>query len=184
MITENRFETERLILRKWKIDDLDDFYEYARVEGVGEKAGWAHHKNIDETKNILKIFMAERGNFAIEYKENNKVIGSIEIRPQEKSLPIDEGKINGNVGFVLSKDYWGRGIIPEAAGFLIDYVFSNNLVDNIYMGYYDHNAQSKRVQEKLGLKKIGETNVTTRFGKVEHLIMMRISKEDCQEKNS
>ena len=33
-------ETERLILRPWKQTDLDDFFEYASVDGVGEMAGW------------------------------------------------------------------------------------------------------------------------------------------------
>lgn len=32
-------ETERLILRQWKESDLEDFYEYASVPGVGEMAG-------------------------------------------------------------------------------------------------------------------------------------------------
>lgn len=178
ILTNNVFETERLILRAWTHDDLDDFFEYAKVEGVGEMAGWSHHKSIEETRAVLQIFMDTKTVFAIVYKENNKVIGSIEIRPQEKALPCDEGKVNENIGFVLSKEYWGQGLMPEAAGFLIDYVFKNNLVDNIYMGYFDHNLQSKRVQEKLGLKSFEETNITTRSGKVEHLIMNRLSRED------
>lgn len=45
-------ETERLILRPFKQSDLDDFYEYASVEGVGEMAGW----NTMKTKNSLKKF--------------------------------------------------------------------------------------------------------------------------------
>ena len=40
-------ETERLILRPWQEADLDDFYAYASVPGVGEMAGWAHHQSID-----------------------------------------------------------------------------------------------------------------------------------------
>ena len=38
-VTKIRIETERLILRAWREEDLEDFYEYASVEGVGEKAG-------------------------------------------------------------------------------------------------------------------------------------------------
>ena len=40
-------ETERLILRPFREEDLGDFYEYASVEGVGEMAGWKHHESID-----------------------------------------------------------------------------------------------------------------------------------------
>lgn len=45
-------ETERLILRPWKQTDLDDFFEYASVDGVGEMAGWKHH----EIKKSLKVY--------------------------------------------------------------------------------------------------------------------------------
>ena len=41
-------ETNRLLLRSFKQSDLKDFYEYASIEGVGEMAGWPHHKSIEE----------------------------------------------------------------------------------------------------------------------------------------
>ena len=41
--------TKRLILREWKEDDLDDFYEYASVPGVGEMAGWHFHETKEKT---------------------------------------------------------------------------------------------------------------------------------------
>lgn len=76
-VTNKTIETDRLILRAWKETDLDDFYEYASVEGVGEMAGWKHHESIDVTKKILQSFISEKNVFAIVYKENNKVIGSL-----------------------------------------------------------------------------------------------------------
>lgn len=45
-------ETERLIIRAWRETDLDDFYEYAKVDGVGQMAGWNPHKSIQESKTI------------------------------------------------------------------------------------------------------------------------------------
>lgn len=68
--------------------------------------------------------------------------------------------------------------MPEAAKILFDFVFENDLVDNIYAGYFDYNLQSKRLQEKLGLKKVEEVDKKTATGKVEHLIVNRISKEE------
>ena len=41
-------EAERLILRPFRQEDLQDFYEYASVEGVGEMAGWRHHAGVLE----------------------------------------------------------------------------------------------------------------------------------------
>ena len=67
-------ETDRLILRALEITDLDDFFEYASINGVGEKAGWEHHKSKDESLEILKMFINEKKAFAIVLKENQKVI--------------------------------------------------------------------------------------------------------------
>ena len=53
-------ETERLILREWKLSDAKDLYEYASVPGVGEKAGWSHHESLSESKAILKDLWKEK----------------------------------------------------------------------------------------------------------------------------
>ena len=58
-------ETERLILRPFEQSDLDDFYEYARVDGVGEMAGWKHHENKEKSQSILDLFITEDKTFAI-----------------------------------------------------------------------------------------------------------------------
>ena len=59
--------TDRLTLRPWEYNDLDDFYEYASVEGVGEMAGWSHHKSKDESKTILNLFVRGKKTFALVY---------------------------------------------------------------------------------------------------------------------
>ena len=63
-------ETKRLILRSFKQTDLEDFYEYASVEGVGEMAGWKHHENIAESQSIMNSFISEDKVFAICLKKN------------------------------------------------------------------------------------------------------------------
>ena len=67
-ITHVRLETERLILRPWREEDLYDLYAYASVPGVGEMAGWPHHKNLETSKAVLNRFMEEKNVFALEEK--------------------------------------------------------------------------------------------------------------------
>ena len=111
-ITNYKIETERLVLRPWEETDLSDFYEYASVEGVGEMAGWKHHGSIEDSKKILDLFISTKKIFAIVYKENNKVIGSLGL---EEPWTNAEDKYNNikvkEIGYVLSKDYWGMGCI-------------------------------------------------------------------------
>ena len=74
-LTNIVFETERLIIRAWKETDLEDFYEYAKVDGVGQMAGWNPHQSVQESKTILEMFIKGKNEFALELKENHKVIG-------------------------------------------------------------------------------------------------------------
>ena len=111
--------TERLILRPWRESDLDDFFEYASVDGVGEMAGWSHHKTKEETQAVLTAFISEKKTFAIE--RGGKVIGSLGIEKyDEEKLPEFSDKSGRELGFVLSKDYWGNGYMAEAVRAVID----------------------------------------------------------------
>ena len=63
-VTDVRIVTDRLILRPWTMADLNDFYEYARVEDVGQMAGWLPHKSIEESRQILSSFIEQKKTFA------------------------------------------------------------------------------------------------------------------------
>lgn len=113
-ITGVVLKTERLVLREWKESDLQDFFEYCSVEGVGEMAGWAPHENIEKSKQILDLFIKEKKTFCIELE--GKAIGSVGIEKyNEKEFPEYDNLKGREVGFVLSKDYWGRGIMPRGS---------------------------------------------------------------------
>lgn len=144
-------ETERLILRHFNQNDLEDFYEYAKVEGVGEMAGWRHHQSIEESQQILERFINDKDEetFAIVWKENGKVIGSISIDAQDYD-EMAPGKIQRTIGYVLNKDYWGRGIMPEAVRQILRYAFEELDTDTVLVAHFTHNKQSQRVIEKIG----------------------------------
>jgi len=161
-----RLETDRLILRAFEMSDLDDFYEYASVEGVGEMAGWRHHESREKSLEILKLFISEDKTFAICLKENGKVIGSLGVERygMEEALTEFDGYKGREIGYVLGKDYWGRGIMPEAVKAVIGYLFEVCDLDFLTCGYYDFNRQSKRVQEKCGFKPYRRLKMETRLG--------------------
>ena len=162
-------ETERLLLRPFEAADLNDFYEYASVEGVGEMAGWRHHESIAKSQEILDMFIREDKTFAIILKENNKVIGSLGIEKygMEHALTEFDGYQGREIGFVLGKDYWGQGLMAEAANAVIRYLFDDLHFDFLLCGYYDFNKQSKRVQEKCGFKPYRKLVMDTRMGTAE-----------------
>ncbi len=164
-ITGVRIETERLILRPWQEEDLQDLYAYASVPGVGEMAGWNHHKSIEESQFILNLFIRGKKTFAIELKETGHVIGSLGLEEQDAD-PAPE-KLGREIGYVLSKEYWGVGLMPEAVSAVIDYCFDTLRYDFVTCGHFLRNDRSRRVVEKCGFRFFGESKFETRYETVE-----------------
>jgi [ribosomal protein S5]-alanine N-acetyltransferase len=139
-------ETERLLLRSWTLNDLDDFYEYARDPDIGPNAGWEPHADKAVSARILQSFIEKDEVWAIVYKQNNKAIGSLGLHPDR----MREG-INGKmVGYVLSQDYWGKGLMSEAVKRIIQFAFEETDVDLLSVRHYPFNQRSRRVIEKCG----------------------------------
>lgn len=161
-----QIETERLILRPFCQSDLADFYAYASVPGVGERAGWKHHESLEESQQILDMFIEEDKTFAIVCKESGKVIGSLGVEKYglEQKLTEFDGYLGREIGYVLAKDYWGKGLMPEAVSAVINYLFTALDMDFLLCGYYDFNSQSKKVQEKCGFRPYRRLIMDTRMG--------------------
>ena len=172
-------ETDRLILRAWEITDLDDFFEYASVEGVGEKAGWEHHKSKDKSLEILKMFIEEKKVFAIVLKENQKVIGSIGIEELSEELDKDLDNLLGReLGYVLNKDYWNKGIMKEAVSKVVDYCFNTLKLNFLMASYFNYNIASKRVLENLNFKFYKDIIIETRYNNIKEKSTLMLLKND------
>jgi len=143
--------TNRLILREWEENDSIDLYEYAKSGLVGPNAGWPPHKNEEESKGIIRMFIENNESYAIVLKSENKVIGGIGLHNRKPDDSLSHLK-QKEVGYVLNPKYWGKGIIPEAVNCLIKYGFNELNLDLIWCGHFDFNSNSKRVNEKCGFK--------------------------------
>lgn len=158
--------TEHLVLRPWKEFDLEDLFEYASVDGVGQMAGWPPHKSIEESRKRLDRFISNKKTFALEYQ--GKVIGSCGLVDYNEERYPELALLNGReIGYVLSKDYWGRGLMPEAVKAVIQYLFEVENLDFIIAGHFKRNAQSARVIQKCGFAYIKTIPYETQYGTIE-----------------
>lgn len=161
-----RIETDRLILRAFDQNDVNDLFEYASIIGVFEMAGWNALESIGQAQELLDGFIGNDNTFAIVLKENSKVIGSLGIRKYglEDALTEFHDYLGCEIGYDLSKEYWGRGLMPEALRGVCDYLFNKASFDFILCGYFGYNTQSKRVQEKCGFKPYRKLAFDTQIG--------------------
>lgn len=140
-------ETERLILRDWNVEDVDDLYEYARNPNVGPHGGWKPHESKTESLEIMQtLFINEYDSWAIVFKENGKVIGSIGYEDDTKRPGINCKEL----GYAMSEDYWGKGIMTEAAKAAIRCGFDEMGLDMVSIYRNPLNERSGRVIDKCG----------------------------------
>lgn len=159
-------KTERLLLRPWNEGDLEDFYAYARVDGVGQMAGWTPHASREVSKIILDDFIAGKRTFALEYR--GRVIGSLGLEEySEKDYPELRDLRGREIGYVLSKEFWGQGLMPEAVNAVLGYLFVTLKLDFALVGHFDRNRQSARVIEKCGFRYLKSRPYETQCGTVE-----------------
>ena len=162
-ISNTVIQTQRLLLRPWKPSDLQDFYEYASVDGVGQMAGWLPHKRMEESAAIMNMFIEGRHTFAIEH--DGKVIGSLGVDEyDEDEFPEFGGKYGREIGYVLAKPHWGKGLMPEALNAAIEHLFKQYGLDFLLCCHFTDNEQSKRVQEKCGFQHYKLIQSETRYG--------------------
>ena len=143
-------ETERLILRKIRYEDIDDIHTYASNPEVSKYVFWEAHETRGATEDYIKMILSlyEEGKIApwgIHYKGDNKLIGTVDFvswQTQHKTAEI---------GYALSKDYWGRGIATEAAKELIRFGMREMDLVRIQAKSLVANVGSERVMEKAGM---------------------------------
>ena len=176
-ISDITLQTERLILRPWRETDLDDFFEYASVDGVGQMAGWLPHESKETTQTVLDSFIAHKKTFALEL--DGKVIGSLGIECyKEDEFPELDHLQGRSIGYVLSKDYWGQGLMPEAVKAVQKYLFEKAGLDFLVVSHYVWNGQSRRVIQKSGFKYLKTIQLSTRYDTVEDTLVYLLRREN------
>ena len=144
-------ETKRLILRRWEESDAEDLYQYARDPEVGPPAGWPPHQSVDESREVIRTVFSGRECYAICLKEDGRAIGAIELMLNGNTRMTDRDD-ECELGFWLGKPFWGRGIMPEAVQEMLRHAFEDCGMQKVWIGYYEGNTKSKRVQEKCGFR--------------------------------
>lgn len=173
-------EGARISLRAFRKTDLDDFYNYAKTPGLGEAAGWFHHKSKEESRKILDTFIKDKNILAIE--KDGRVIGSIGIHKYDEEFFDDlSEKRAAELGFVLSRDFHKQGIMTEALEILISYLFNECGLDVLVGGFYRGNFISKKLHEKLNYKYYSSHLTKTNMKTMEVTHEYILSREDFEK---
>ena len=151
-------ETERLILRRYKKDDLQDLFEYLSDAKVVEYEPYKP-MTIDETRKNLEWRIGTDEMVAIELKSTHKMIGNVYLGKRDfEALEI---------GYVFNRNYWGKGYAAESSKALIQRAFSEG-IHRIYAECDPENKSSWKLLETLGFRKEAHLKQNVFFWKDEN----------------
>lgn len=145
-------ETERLILRPFKVSDAADlFHNWASDNNVTRYLTWPTHSSMDVTKMVIKSWIDQYEDlrfyqWCIEYKENHQAIGSISV------VELNENIDGAEIGYCIGVNYWNQGITAEACKAVIEFLFEQVECNRISAKHDINNPNSGKVMKKCGMK--------------------------------
>jgi ribosomal-protein-alanine N-acetyltransferase len=143
-------ETDRLILRKMTLDDAEAVFAYASDPEVTRYVIWDTHRSIEDSRAFLELTVQkyESGgepDWGIVYKGDQRFVGTCGFTSWEV------GHARAELGYVLSRRYWGRGLMSEAVRAMIAFGFERMGLNRIEARCIAENVASARVMEKAGM---------------------------------
>jgi len=146
-------ETERLILRRYKIEDAQAMYDnWASDPEVTKYLTWPTYTSVEPAKAIISEWVAAYENddfyqWTIVLKENGEEpIGSISV------VDKDDRIMKAEIGYCLSRRFWHRGIMSEALKAVIGYMIEQVGMNRVEARHDTNNPNSGAVMKKCGMK--------------------------------
>jgi ribosomal-protein-alanine N-acetyltransferase len=144
-------ETERLLLRKMRLDDARAMFAYASDPEVTRYVLFETHRSIEDSQAFLRLVVEgyERGDFGgwgVVLKDSGAFVGT---------CGVDYGyapeHARAELGYVLAREHWGKGLVPEAVRAVIRFGFGRMELNRIQARCIAENTASARVMEKAGM---------------------------------
>lgn len=145
-------ETERLILRRFTLEDYHDLYEYLSDEETVKYEPYAPI-TLEQSKEWAASRAASDAFFAVCLCESGKVIGNLFVQTQEQQAL--------EIGYVFGRSYWHNGYATEALKAAIQYAFETEKVHRIHAQCSPDNVASWKLLERVGFRREGflESNI-------------------------
>jgi len=150
MAEQPTLETERLILRPFRVEDAPEVQKYASdreiarttarlphpyLEGMAEEWIATHKAAFEEEREIT---------FAIVRRADDQLVGSI-------GLVLEPDNRCAEIGYATYRPFWGRGYMTEAARRILRYAFDELGLNRVHAHHFGNNAASGRIMQKIGM---------------------------------
>ncbi len=141
------FETERLIVTKWKQDDFEELHELYNDAALMETI--TSQPSVEETRFIFENQItgysssSPFGRYFIIEKQSNKFIGILLFKKDDEKLGVE-------IGYSIKKKHWKKGYATEVVKESIHWIFESKGFASMYAITASYNENSKKVLRKCG----------------------------------
>ena len=147
-------ETERLFLRRAKLDDLKDLHQVFSSPQAMRYWDSLPYTRLSQTEDLLRAMVGSAGrnsdDFMIEHQ--GRVIGKAGCWCKDE------------IGFILHPEHWGKGLAYEALSAVIPHNFAHLAIDTIKADVDPRNYASLKLLDRLGFKETGRASRTIQVG--------------------
>ncbi len=145
-------ETDRLILRRFAVEDAEDIYHnWTSDAEVSKYVSWSQHRSVDETIDVvskwIEGYKTNSYNWVVELKETHDLIGSI------SAIRVSRVHNNCEIGYCYGSKFWNKGYATEALKAVICYLKKECNFHIVEARHRSTNPASGKVMEKAGMQK-------------------------------
>lgn len=147
-----RLETNRLILRPFKLEDAETvFKNWASDDEATKFLTWQTHATVEDSEGFMEFCVngyqeKDCYQWGMELKDTHELIGNISV------VKVNEEIDGVELGWVIGRSFWGKGYTAEAAKEVIRFLIEEVGVNRVAARYDTNNPNSGRVMEKAGMK--------------------------------
>jgi RimJ/RimL family protein N-acetyltransferase len=146
-------ETERLVLRRFRVEDAEAFAAYRSDPDVARFQSWDAPVSLAEAVRHLRRFAVADPSvpgwfqYAVEHRAEGVLIGDIGVR-------LEDNLMQAEIGYTFAPSFQGKGYATEAVRMVLDRLFATG-IHRVSAGCDARNTASARLLERLGFRREG-----------------------------
>lgn len=181
MVTQPILETERLILRPFKLSDAEQVQKLADRKEVAATVNLPHPYTLEMAEGWINTHEAafqegRNATYAITLRDSGELIGTIGL------MDFTKRSNHARIGFWIGLPYWNKGYCTEAGKAVLEYGFVERGLNRIHTAYMINNPASGRVLKKLGMVYEGtQRQHITKLGEYEDLVLVGLLRTEWEK---
>ena len=175
-------QRDNYLIRPWHPDDASSLVKHANSPNIARnlRDGFPYPYTLQEAHKWLQMVGENTDDIILAIVVNEEAAGGIGLHGLK-----DVYRYNSEIGYWLSELYWGKGIMSDAVGAMVEFAFTETRWLRLFASIYENNPSSMRVLEKNGFHKEAiHKRAVMKEGKLLDEHLYALLKEDWKGKSS